>query len=300
MSGAVLVTGARGLVGGAVAAALRRSGAEVVGLDLEADTAGGVVACDLLDAQRLAAIADEASLAAIVHCGAVSGPSLFRNDPAHVARTNFGSTLNVMELARTRQVPRVVFASSGSVYGRTEDQEVRESRALHPSSVYAATKIAGEALVEAYSSQYGVSGVSLRIAAVYGPARRTSCAVREMILAGHEGRRLALPSGGKQRYHYVHVDDVAAAVVAAMRAAILPQRAYSVAADAGMSLKRLAALVREIVPGPPIVVEDAEDPESDPQGPYDLSAIERDLGWKAAVDLPTGIRSYAAFLLQKM
>lgn len=300
MSGAVLVTGALGLVGSAVVSALKMTGAEVLGVDLAADAEKGVFACDLRDAERLKAVAASAELAAIVHCGAISGPTLHRDDPGYVVRTNIESTQNVLEIARSRRVPRFVFASSGSVYGRTpSDQVVTEERPLHPTSVYAATKGAAEALVEAYSSQYGISGVSLRIAAVYGPARRTPCAIREMIVAGLEQRPVILPFGRDQRYHYIHVEDVALSVVAATRAASVPRPSYSIAADQGVTFAQLAELVREIVPGPPIVVEAGEDPLSDPQGPYSLEAVRQDLGWEATIDLPTGIRSYAASLLQE-
>jgi len=300
MSGVVLVTGAAGLVGGAVVSTLRKNGVAVLGLDLADDPQKGVVACDLRDVRRLAAITQSRELAAVVHCGAVSGPALYRDDPGHMARTNIESTVNLLELAVARGVPRFVFASSAAVYGRTpEDVAVEEERPLHPTSVYAASKVAGEALVEACSHQYGLSGVSLRIAAVYGPGRRTPCAIRDMILAGREERPVTLPHGRDRRYHYIHVEDAAEAVVAAVRADCIRKPAYTIAADRGVTMGELAQLVRTIVPGPPVFVGETQDPLSDPQGPYDLDAAAADLGWRARMALPEGIRSYAAALLQE-
>ncbi len=300
MRDVVLVTGAAGLVGGAVISALKRRDRTVVGIDLVADPGRNVLACDVCNVRHLDHITEQFDLAAIVHCGAVSGPSLHRDDPMRVVRTNIGSTENLLELARTRRVPRLVFASSASVYGATDiEMDVTERAPLHPSSIYAATKIAGEALVEAYSRQYGLSATSLRIAAVYGPGRQTPCAIRDMILAAIDGKALTMPVGRDQRYHYIHVDDVASAVVAALYAASLPMPAYTIAADRGVTLGELATLVGKILPGPPIHVEAREDPLSDPQGPYDLNAARHDLGWQAVIDLAAGIRSYAAWLLQK-
>lgn len=301
MSGAVLVTGAAGLVGRAVASTLRREGTAVFALDLADDPGGSIVVCDLRDARQLTTITQSREISAIVHCGAVSGPALHRDDPGHVARTNIESTVNLLELAVARGIPRFVFASSAAVYGRTpEDLMVEEERPLHPTSVYAASKVAGEALVEACSHQCGLSGVSLRIAAVYGPGRRTPCAIRDLILAGLEGKPACLSYGRDQRYHYVHVGDVADAVVAAVRAGSIRNPAYTIAADRGITMGDLAELVRKIVPGPPVLVGDKEDPLSDPQGPYDLDAAARDLGWRARTTLPEGIRSYAAALLQEI
>jgi len=300
MSAVVLVTGAAGLVGQAVAFTLRKRGAAVLGLDLADDSQRGVVACDLRDAPRLTAITQSLEFAAIVHCGGVSGPAVHREDPGHVARTNIESTVNLLELAVARGVPRFVFASSAAVYGPTpEDVAVEEERPLRPTSVYAASKVAGEALVEACSHQYGLSGVSLRIAAVYGPGRRTPCAIRDMILAGQEGRPATLPHGRDRRYHYIHVHDVAEAVVAAIRADAVRKPAYTIAADRGITMGELAQLVRTIVPGPPVFVGETKDPLSDPQGPYNLDAAAADLNWRARIALPEGIRSYANALLQE-
>lgn len=296
MARAVLVTGAGGFVGSRTAEVLRLGGYDVVGLDISPDPDRNVVACDLCDRQSLWSTASY-DFAAIVHCGAISGPSLHRDEPDRVVCTNILSTANLLEFARERSVPRFVFASSASVYGRTPTElPVSEERALHPSSVYAASKIAGEALIEAYCRQYDVSGVSLRIAAVYGPGRRTACVIRDMIQAGLKKEPLTLPFGRDQRYHYVHVDDAAAALSAAVRAPSLGLPAYTIAADQGVVLSALADLVREVVPGPPIAVEAAEDPLSDPQGPYELDAARRDLGWRPAIDLVSGIRSYAEWL----
>lgn len=299
MTEAILVTGAAGFVGSKTAEVLQRQDYDVTGVDIAGEKTSGVLACDLCDLEQLLSIASGKSFAAIVHCGAISGPALHRDDPARVASANTTSTINLLELARRRSVPRFIFASSASVYGPTpSDITVDEERALHPSTPYAASKVAGEALLEAYRRQYGISGVSLRIAAVYGPGRRTPCFIREMIVAALENRPLSLPTGARQRYHYVHIDDAAAALTAAVTARPFGSPAYTIAADRGFTLREIAEVVRKVVPGPPIEVGPALDPLSDPQGPYSIEAALRDLDWRPAVDLPTGIRSYADSLLQ--
>lgn len=299
MTEAVLVTGAAGFVGSKTAEILQKEGYDVTGVDIAGEKGSGVLACDLCDLEGLLRVASGKRFDAIVHCGAISGPALHRDDPARVAGANTTGTINLLEFARRRFVPRFIFASSASVYGPTPpDLQVGEERTLHPSTPYAASKIAGEALLEAYCRQYGMSGASLRIAAVYGPGRRTPCFIRDMIVAGLENRPLSLPIGGRQRYHYVHIDDVAAALKAALTARSFGSPAYTIAADRGFTLREIAQQVRKIVPGPPIEVEPALDPLSDPQGPYSIEAALRDLDWRPAIDLPTGIRSYADILHQ--
>jgi nucleoside-diphosphate-sugar epimerase len=295
----VLVSGASGFVGAAVTRALRAAGTPVLAIDIRGDAAAGVVPCDLLEAHRLHELVGDRALGAIVHCGGISGPMLRADRPALVAQTNIEGTLNLLELARIHQVARFVFCSSAAVYGpRAADEVTPVESALHPRSAYAASKVAGEALLEAYSSGYGVDGISLRIAAVYGPDRRTDCLIRTMILAGLAQRPLAIPAGGSQRYHFVHIDDVVAALLAALSARPA-RRAHIVAGGPGVTLRELADTVRAVVPGPDIVIGADPDPLSDPQGTYDLSSARVDLGWTPAVPLAAGIAAYADWLRQR-
>src|SRR5690606_41006781 len=117
--------------------------------------------------------------------------------------------------------------------------------------------------------------------------------------AGREERPVTLRHGRDRRYHYIHVEDAAEAVVAAVGADCIRKPAYTIAADRGVTMGELAQLVRTIVPGPPVFVGETQDPLSDPQGPYDLDAAAADLGWRGRMSLPEGIRSYAAALLQE-
>jgi nucleoside-diphosphate-sugar epimerase len=294
----VLVSGASGFVGAAVTRALRAAGTSVLAIDVRGDTAAGVVPCDLLEAHRLHELVRGRQVGAILHCGGISGPMLYADRPALIARTNIEGTLNLLELARIHGVARFVFCSSAAVYGpRGEGEITPVETALHPRSVYAASKVAGEALLEAYASGYGLDGVSLRIAAVYGPNRRTDCLIRTMILAGFAQQPLSIPVGGSQRYHFVHIDDVVAALLAAL-SANPARRAHTIAGGPGVTLRELADIVRAVVPGPDIVIGAAPDPLSDPQGAYDLSSARADLGWAPAVPLAAGIAAYADWLRQ--
>ncbi|MBS3651031.1 NAD(P)-dependent oxidoreductase [Pseudaminobacter sp. 19-2017] len=292
----VLVSGASGFIGAAVTRALRSAGRGVLAIDIRGDEAEEVIHCDLLEAHRLHELARECDIEAILHCGGVSGPMLYADRPGIVARTNVEGTLNLLELARIHRISRFVFCSSASVYGpRAADDLVCVESALHPRSAYAASKIAGEALVEAYSNCHGLDGISLRIAAVYGPGRRTDCFIREMILAGLNNRPLSIGAGGSQRYHFVHIDDVVSALTAALWA-VSARRTHTIAGGPGLTLRELADVVRAIVPGPDIIVGSALDGLSDPQGIYDLSSSRADFGWTPSVPLEDGIASYVEWL----
>lgn len=292
----VLVTGAAGFLGREVMRRLRQEGHLVIGLDLREDTDNSIRVCDVSRADQLAAVLGDTDIGAIVHCGAVSGPMLYRDQPAFVAGTNIAGTLNLLEVARLRRIRRFVFCSSGSVYGpRDPASPVPEDVPLHPTSPYAASKVAGEALVEAYRATHDLGGVSLRIAAVYGPGRQTACHIRDMLCAARDGRMLTIPYGADQHFHYIRVEDVANAVLASLAATVLPRRAYTIAGDA-MTLGEIAGIVRRHHPLANIEIGAAIDPLSDVHGPYVLDAATTDLGWRPSMDIEEGICRYGKWL----
>ena len=92
----------------------------------------------------------------------------------------------------------MVYCSSIAAYGSTAARQVAEETPLHPANVYAATKAAGEQLVEAYRHRYGISTASLRLVAVFGPRRQTDCLIRTCCLTRP---RVAPPGSGCPPMH---------------------------------------------------------------------------------------------------
>lgn len=158
---------------------------------------GGFASTDaeLTDIHKLHAICS-GDVAAIVHCGAVSGSMLGRDNPRAVIETNIAGTANLLEIARQRGA-RLVFCSSTSAYGDTAIglDPVPEDAALAAADIYGATKASGDILTRAYAARTGLDAVVLRFSWVYGPRRRTSCVVREMIKDAQAGRATALAYG---------------------------------------------------------------------------------------------------------
>lgn len=297
----VLVTGAMGLVGHAVQAALEHAGRPVLAIDRVAGTVAGceVLAGDVTAVHRLHALAkDTGGFAGILHCGAFSGPMVARDDPSAMVAVNITGTANVLELARIHAVPRVVFCSSVSAYGNTPEgpSPVPEATPLHPTTVYGASKAAGEALIDGYAAQYGLDGLSLRLGWVYGPRRTTDCTIREMLRHALAGQPFRLAFGADQHRQYVHVDDVARALIRALDAPHPAQRAYNINGASCVTLGEIAAIVRRLVPGAVIDVGPGADPTDDRQHTFDLGAAARDLGFTPAITLEDGIRRYADWL----
>ncbi|MCO5082934.1 MAG: NAD(P)-dependent oxidoreductase [Rhizobiaceae bacterium] len=294
MAETVLLTGASGLIGRYVHRMLRERGDKVVAIDRIAGD--DVLACDLSEVHRLHELGSEA--AAIIHCGAISGPMVARDNPYLIVQSNIVGTANVLELARVKGMRRVVYCSSVSAFGNTPAglDLVPEDVVLKPTSVYGASKAAGEQLLEGYRQQHGVDSVSLRPGWVYGPGRTTDCAIRTMIEDAQAERPTSFPFGRDFYRQYVHVQDVADAILLALDAKELPRRSYTINGGTYLTLGDVAAIVRKVLPSARIEMGPGGDPIDDMQARFDLSAAERDLGFRPRIGLEEGIRSYAGWL----
>ncbi|MDQ6434294.1 NAD(P)-dependent oxidoreductase [Mesorhizobium sp. LHD-90] len=294
MTETILLTGAAGLIGRAVHRMLRERGDRVIAID----RIGGqdIVASDLTEVHRLHELA--ASATAVVHCGAISGPMVARDNPYLIVSSNVVGTANILELARVRKMRRVVCCSSVSAYGNTPAglDLVPEDVPLKPTSVYGASKAAGEHLLDGYAIQHGIDGVSIRPAWVYGPGRTTDCAIRTMILDAQAERATPFPFGRDFYRQYVHVDDVATALVLALDAEKLPRRSYTITGGSYVTLAEVARTVKAALPQADITMGAGPDPIDDVQARFDISAAERDLGYRPRISLLDGIRSYAQWL----
>lgn len=297
MAETILLTGAAGLIGRALHRLLIDRGDTVVAIDRIGGD--GIVACDLTETHRLHELG--AAATAVLHCGAISGPMVARDDPHLIVQSNIVGTANILELARIRRMRRVVFLSSVSAYGDTPAgiDPVPENVVLAPSSVYGASKVAGEALAAGYRRQHGVDAVSIRPSWVYGPGRTTACAIRDMILDAQAGRPTHFPFGRDFFRQYVHVDDVAAAILLALDAATLRQRVYTITGGDYRTLAAVADVVRGALPGASITMDPGGDPIDDLQARFDISAAAADLGYRPSITLEAGIRAYATWLSEQ-
>jgi nucleoside-diphosphate-sugar epimerase len=293
---AVLVTGGAGLIGNAVRHALEARGETVVAIDRAAPRDSGVRIADLGEVHRLHEFA--AGATAIVHCGAISGPMVAPDNPYLVVQSNIVGTANILEVARIQKIPRVVFCSSVTAFGNTPKglDLVPEDVVLSPTNVYAASKVAGEQLVNAYSLKHGVDGVSLRIGWVYGPNRTTDCAIRTIITDAQQGRKTRFPFGRDFYRQYMHIDDATAAVLSALDAKGFKRRTFTVTGGSYATLGEIAAMVKKLLPSADIELAPGADPLDDVQGRFDTSAAERELGFRPRIDLATGIKTYADWL----
>jgi UDP-glucuronate 4-epimerase len=229
----VLVTGAAGFIGSHLVEALAHQGHEIVGIDnfdpfypremkernlAELARLPGFTfhEMDLLDTRALQARLTRDTV--LVHLAAKAGVRPSIADPVGYARVNVGGTAAVAEAARAAGVSRILFGSSSSVYGDSTPVPFREDApAMTPVSPYAATKRAGELLLQAVAPIYGFRIAALRFFTVYGPRQRPDLAIHAFARRMVEGRTVTIFGDGTQARDYTYCDDIVAGVLAALR-----------------------------------------------------------------------------------
>lgn len=182
---------------------------------------------------------------------------------------------------------------------RRHRSPVTEAAPQRPTSVYAASKAAGEQLVMAYSNEHGLEGVSLRLSWVYGPRRWTDCLIRTMISDALDGRPTRLDWGGDFHRQYVYLDDVVSAIELALQAEGIAQPVYNITGGSYLTIEQIAATVREVLPGADIHIGPGPDPVDSIQERIDISAAERDLGYRPQISLRQGIERYRQWLVEQ-
>ena len=144
----------------------------------------------------------------MVHFAAQTGVRFSRDLPFAYERSNVQGTLAVLDAAARFGRPRLIYASSSSVYGNSPDVPWREDQAADwPVSLYAATKRADELMARAYLATHGLSSVGLRFFTVYGPFGRPDMAVWTFAEAIASGQPVPLYDGGRMQRDFTFVDD---------------------------------------------------------------------------------------------
>ena len=289
-----LVTGGLGFVGRRIVDALAESGEKVVSFnrDFSADPREEVTAVqgELFDIPALVGILRDFQVDRIIHTAAMSHPEISIALPVTTFAANVDGTLKLMEAMRMAGVRRLVNFSSECAYGHQGPNELlTEDAKPMPNTPYGVTKVATEHLGRVYTQLLGLDVVSLRVTEVYGPGLRMPEVLQDMVRAVARGEEYRLDHGAEHRFHFVHVDDVARAAVLAASAITVTQPIYNISGGSQVDLTEVRRIVIGKVPDAAIEIGPGVIPDWDIQGPFDISAARRDLGYQPRWSLEDGI-----------
>jgi UDP-glucose 4-epimerase len=206
-----------------------------------------------------------------------------------------------LESAKGLAMQRVVFSSSGAIYGRLRKADgtpIREDDPVQifPTFLYRSAKMLGEWLGDFYETQHGVNFVALRFSAVYGQGQWFGIGdqLKKAVLGNPS--RPTLTRGPTD--DPIHVTDIARAVFLACFAEKIKSRSYNVASDVPYNNEQLFAAIRKALPG--VAFDATANSEADnyhrQRDPLDMTLAKNELGFAPEYDLERGIAITAAWL----
>lgn len=304
----VLLTGGAGFIGSHVAERLIREGVEVCVVDSFDDFYDPQIKRDNIASAASHAgyelvegdIRDEALLQrllsgqggavdAVIHLAARAGVRPSLEQPALYMDVNIRGTMNVLEAARRANVPRVVMASSSSVYGNHREVPFRENAHLsRPISPYASTKLACEHMSYTYHHLYGLEVVNLRFFTVYGPRQRPEMAIHRFVDRIHRGEEITVFGRGTMR-DYTYVDDIVDGVMASL-CAPAGYEIYNLGNCRMVELEDLIETIEDAVGRPARISRMPQQPGDVNRTCADLEKSRRDLGYDPKVSIEEGVR----------
>jgi len=294
-----LITGAAGFLGSTLANQLAREGHVVRALD---DLSNGddellfedvhFTRGDVNDRPKLWTLLQDVDC--VYHLAArvrVAESLLY---PREYSDVNVGGTVSLMEAMRDVGVRRVVFASSGAVYGDQQEQPLTEEAHTLPRSPYAVSKLAAEYYVRTIGSLWGIETVSLRIFNAYGPGQQLPPShppvVPNWLRQAVGGGSLVVHGDGKQTRDFVYVNDVVRALIAAATAPDVDRSVINVGSGTEIRLRDLAQMMLDVVGSDAEIIYT---PRNDPgvsRMCADLTVARKSLAFEPRTSLEDGLK----------
>ena len=329
----ILLTGAAGFIGFHTAKKLLARGDEVVGLDnlndyydpnlkrarltiLQADPKFRFVKMDLADWGGMKALFAREKFPRVIHLAAQAGVRYSLENPQAYVDSNVTGTLNVLEGCRHNNAEHLVFASTSSVYGLNTNMPFSVHRGVdHPLSLYATTKRANELMAHNYAALFKLPVTGLRFFTVYGPWGRPDMALFLFTRNILEGKPIDVFNNGHHKRDFTFVEDIAEGVMRACDRVATPNeswsgdspdpgtssapfRLYNIGNSSPVDLIRYIEVLEDCLGKKavknmlPLQAGDVPDTSAD------VEDLVRDVGYKPATPVETGIRRFVDWYLE--
>ncbi|MGB0590566.1 MAG: NAD-dependent epimerase/dehydratase family protein [Myxococcota bacterium] len=320
----VLVTGAAGFIGYHVTSRLLADGHTVIGLDslnayydpalkrgrlaelgIQGDaetspTHPGLrfIALDLTRSEEVAAALSDTDIDVIVHLAAQVGVRYSIENPKAYIDSNLVAFGTILEVARTKEVAHLVYASSSSVYGgNTEVPFETDQRVDQPISLYAATKRANELMAHTYSHLYGLPTTGLRFFTVYGPWGRPDMAYFSFTKKILAGETIDVYNHGEMSRDFTYVGDIVEGLTRIVGAPPIttggaPYRLYNLGNGTPVGLRDFISEIEAALGVKATLNLMAMQPGDMAHTWADTTALERDHDYRPATPLAVGVKAF--------
>ena len=295
----ILVTGGAGFLGAALANRLVQDGHTVLALD---DLTAGdprrlsskvlLTRGDVRDVPKLWTLLQ--GVDCVYHLAARVRVPESIHYPSDYNAVNVGGTVSVMEAMRDTGVRRVVFTSSGALYGEQAHQPVSERQLPNPNSPYGVSKVAAEYYLATLGALYAIETVSLRVFNAYGPSQDLPPSyppvIPQLLKQAQTGGSMVIFGEGTQTRDFVFLDDVVDALVAAATATAVNRAVINVGSGRESSINDLAASVARVSGKRVSMLHNQGQEGGVSRLVADVSLARDLLGWEPRTELEDGLR----------
>lgn len=329
----VLVTGAAGFIGFHLSKRLLKEGFEVVGLDnlndyYEISLKESRLAIlkniqnfsfnkiDLKNKSLLDNLFSSQSFDYVINLAAQAGVRYSITNPYAYLASNITGFLNILEACRHHPVKHLIYASSSSVYGANRKMPFSvHDNVDHPLALYAVSKKSNELMAHSYSNLYQIPTTGLRFFTVYGPYGRPDMALFLFTKAILEGKSIDVFNHGKMKRDFTYVEDIVEGIVRLIphvpkgnsswsgekpdpASSFAPYKIYNIGNNKPIELLHFIEILESKLGRKAaknfLPLQDGDVPET-----YaDVDDLMRDVGFKPATSIETGIEQFVNWYLE--
>lgn len=270
---------------------------------------------NLADKALIEQLFTDYGFAVVVNLAAQAGVRYSITNPDVYIESNLIGFYNILEACRNHPVEHLVYASSSSVYGTNKKVPYStDDKVDNPVSLYAATKKSNELMAHAYSKLYNIPSTGLRFFTVYGPAGRPDMAYFGFTNKLIKGQTIEIFNYGNCKRDFTYVDDIVTGVKHVMQNApekqngedglpLPPYRVYNIGNNSPENLLDFVTILQEELVSAGVLPVDYDFEAHKKLVPMqagdvpvtyaDVSALERDFGFKPSTSLREGLRNFA-------
>ena len=305
---AVFITGGHGHIGSWAAYFLAKEGERIILFDTNpmvpdhlTEVAKNItfIKGDVMDFPCLTEIFKKYNneIDGILHTVGVMGELVLENPYANV-RLNIGGTHNILEIARLFEIPKVVYTSTGAVYGAVSGTVAEDQYPPSPCDLYGSTKASCEFLGQQYANSFGFEFRISRVYFCYGQGKWPSRFIRlyRLGFGALEGLEdLTMDKGADQKLDFTYIEDAARGTAMLYQAQKVKHTIYNIATGVPTSLGKVAELARKYSPFP-VKVELGPGEIMQRCEALDISRAREELGFEPEYSVEEGVKKYADWI----
>lgn len=310
----ILITGGAGFIGSNLAHSLLSNGNTVVAVDnfnnyynpqIKEDNIAGLrdndnfhlYRADLADNKLIENIFKQYNFDCVVHLAGSAGVRSSIDAPLDYVDNNIYNTVSLLEWLKRHKTPKIVFASSSSVYGNlNKDSFSEKDEVRYPISPYAASKLSCEHFIYTYAHLYGIKACCLRFFTVYGPRQRPDLAIHKFIEKINKSEPIQLYGDGTSSRDYTYIDDIVSGILAAVKYDQSLYEIINIGSGRSITLLEMINTIENAL-HKKAVIQFVEKQMGDVERTCaDISKAETLLGYHPKTSFQQGIENYVAWL----